>query len=651
MKIFVCIFVLAAVSVGGCAPMVGRVPDIEGRERDVAEAVAEAQAGKPGAIKQLMQIYRERADNGGLGSKFDAIFVNQVALRGLLKRCHELKTSGQKEKLLECAQELRDIDPQNSVASSILDEMKNTPVLFEGVDALAPTSRAARLRNRLLLSDQSYYGDDGATLVPLMLKKLKEQQDYMVPIEMNVSDVALMLRAKMGLDIHFHSSVPLNAPFSENPPPLPEVASATQGVAGERGVDGKRTWLLYSTPLAVLGEMAKRHGINFVLFQSDVYAFRGENVPEDIDGGQYVSMLRSEFIPLASAVAAIRAVVGPAAIVSIDEPTRTIWVRGTRGTFLRAYEALTQIDVPEAEVNLELEIFEIQSQALDNIGLRLPQLLKLGIGSIGSPGVVSVTGFTSITKAFSQAGNDTLRIMLTDPAVQAEFNAQKFYLELMGRPQIRLQDGQRGKIYVGDRIPVITTTASTSGFVTENINYVDSGLKLEVGVRVVGPETVSVDLNVESTNFTKTVTSQNGTSAPQLGTRQTTTRLTLENGRTAIVSGLISVDDRRTHSGYPILGLTPFAFLGGYRIAQGSTVELLVMLTPTITRGRQYPSRSIIAGGGPNAGATNVSVGAVMPLSSSVGSIGINPAAGDISTGKVSPSVGPTGGAMRGRRG
>jgi hypothetical protein len=38
----------------------------------------------------------------------------------------------------------------------------------------------------------------------------------------------------------------------------------------------------------------------------------------------------------------------------------------------------------------------------------------------------------------------------------------------------------KAKVQIGDRVPVITTTSTSTGFVSESVSYVDVGLKLEV---------------------------------------------------------------------------------------------------------------------------------------------------------------------------
>ena len=52
---------------------------------------------------------------------------------------------------------------------------------------------------------------------------------------------------------------------------------------------------------------------------------------------------------------------------------------------------------------------------------------------------------------------------------------------MLANPRIRVKNKEKARIHIGDRVPVITTTAAaTGGFVSESVNYLDVGLKLEV---------------------------------------------------------------------------------------------------------------------------------------------------------------------------
>ena len=55
---------------------------------------------------------------------------------------------------------------------------------------------------------------------------------------------------------------------------------------------------------------------------------------------------------------------------------------------------------------------------------------------------------------------------------------------MLANPRIRVKSKEKARIHIGDKVPVITTTAGATGFVSESVNYLDVGLKLEVEPQV-----------------------------------------------------------------------------------------------------------------------------------------------------------------------
>ena len=47
---------------------------------------------------------------------------------------------------------------------------------------------------------------------------------------------------------------------------------------------------------------------------------------------------------------------------------------------------------------------------------------------------------------------------------------------MLANPRIRVKNKDKARVHIGDRVPVITTTAAaTGGFVSESVSYLDVG--------------------------------------------------------------------------------------------------------------------------------------------------------------------------------
>ena len=82
---------------------------------------------------------------------------------------------------------------------------------------------------------------------------------------------------------------------------------------------------------------------------------------------------------------------------------------------------------------------------------------------------------------------------------------------LLANPQIRVRNKEKAKIHIGDRVPVLTTTAAAAGtFVSQSVTYLDVGLKLEVEPLVYLDDDVGIKLSLEVSSITNTIQTPSG---------------------------------------------------------------------------------------------------------------------------------------------
>ena len=77
---------------------------------------------------------------------------------------------------------------------------------------------------------------------------------------------------------------------------------------------------------------------------------------------------------------------------------------------------------------------------------------------------------------------------------------------MLANPRIRVKNKEKARIHIGDRVPVITTTAAaTGGFVSESVSYLDVGLKLEVEPLIYLEDEVGIKVGLEVSNIVKEI--------------------------------------------------------------------------------------------------------------------------------------------------
>ena len=141
---------------------------------------------------------------------------------------------------------------------------------------------------------------------------------------------------------------------------------------------------------------------------------------------------------------------------------------------------------------------------------------------------------------------------------------------------------------------MITTTAATGGgFISESVNYLDVGLKLEVEPSIYLVDDVGIKVGLEVSNITNVVRgvgNNSNTLAYQIGTRNANTVLRLHDGETQMLAGLINNEDRQSANKVPGLGDLPIlGKLFSSNNDNKTKTELVLLITPHVVRNIERP--------------------------------------------------------------
>lgn len=180
-------------------------------------------------------------------------------------------------------------------------------------------------------------------------------------------------------------------------------------------------------------------------------------------------------------------------------------------------------------------------------------------------------------------------IGITTPSATINFQKSDGDANLLANPRIRVRDRQKATILIGDKVPVVTTTSTTT-FVTENIQYLDVGLKLDVEPDIHLQDEVGLKLSLEVSSLVSSVKTNNGSQAYQIGTRNVTSSLRLKDGETQILAGLINDEDRSAANRIPLIGDLPvLGRLFGSQSDTRNKTEIVLAITPHLVRNIQRP--------------------------------------------------------------
>jgi len=268
----------------------------------------------------------------------------------------------------------------------------------------------------------------------------------------------------------------------------------------------------------------------------------------------------------------------------VDEKLNMIVIRDTPEAVRMAEKLIANQDLGEAEVMLEVEVLEVGQNQLTQAGVQWPGQVSLGV-----TGAAGVAGQITGTEA-KNFNSGLVRLNVGDPLVALNLRQQAGRTNVLANPRIRVKSKEKARIHIGDKVPVITTTAGATGFVSESVNYLDVGLKLEVEPVVNLEDDVGIKIGLEVSNISNEVKTSSGTVAYQVGTRNANTTLRLRDGETQVLAGLINDEDRR--SAVKVPGASRLPLIGRLFSNNNDTVnktEIVLLITPRVIRNIERP--------------------------------------------------------------
>jgi general secretion pathway protein D len=298
-----------------------------------------------------------------------------------------------------------------------------------------------------------------------------------------------------------------------------------------------------------------------------------------------------------------------------DETRNIVIVRDTPEAIRMAEKLVALEDVPEPEVMLEVEVLEVQREDLQNLGIAWPSSVSVSPQPLGTTisSIGTSTGSTG-TSTVGSLGSSSTSSSASSPAlalydllhqnsrtlgvsslqVTANANLQDSGAKLLTNPRIRVRNHEKAKILIGERVPNITSTATSTGFVSQSINYLDIGLTLNVEPTIYLDDTVGIKVALEVSSLLNQVTGSSGTTAYEIGTRTASTVLQLKNGETDVLAGLIDSEERTSGNKLPGLGQVPvLGRLFGATTDDDKKTEIVLAITPHLVRNIQRPDANL----------------------------------------------------------
>lgn len=274
-------------------------------------------------------------------------------------------------------------------------------------------------------------------------------------------------------------------------------------------------------------------------------------------------------------VAMVRGIV-KAKDIYVNEQLNLFIMRDTLEAVRLVERLVTLNDMAEPEVMLDVAVIEIQRDNIFLLGPKLPQ----SVSFFGVPGAVGAT-------ALNQIGFDGLKSFAVSSQVTIDFKQSLTFADILANPRIRVRNREKAKIHIGTKQPIFSANVQPgiNSIVTSTPTFIELGIKLDVEPRIGLNDDVTMKVTLDVSNDLGPVTGPGGATAPKIGTRNAETMLTLKNGETQVLAGLIDNRDTRGVGGIAgLLNIPGLDRLFSNQDVKRLKTEVVLLITPRIIR-------------------------------------------------------------------
>jgi general secretion pathway protein D len=261
----------------------------------------------------------------------------------------------------------------------------------------------------------------------------------------------------------------------------------------------------------------------------------------------------------------------------------TLLIQGTPQEYEQISNLLRQLDVPPRQVLIDTRIYEVDLTGAFAAGVGA-YLEKQGTGT----GTISRTlnAASSVSGLTLSAGALVLRSHELLGLLTAQETAGRS--RVISAPSIIATDSVPATMNVGDSVPILTSQAVAgvqsggSSLFTNTISNQSSGTTLNILARVNSSGVVTMVVN-QQVSSPSPPSPGAAIQSPSFSNRSVQTQITVQDGDTVAISGIITEKRTDSSGGIPILHRIPVlgtAF--GAKNSSVSRTELVIFLTPRV---------------------------------------------------------------------
>ncbi len=307
----------------------------------------------------------------------------------------------------------------------------------------------------------------------------------------------------------------------------------------------------------------------------------------------------------------------PVLSVTPDKSTNSLIIVAPPADYNNIAKVIETLDRKRKQVYVEAMIVEASIDKLKEIGTKWRGAVThkdepIFIGGVGTVGASAVQSIVSGLTGFSAGGMGNFMSIpvtsvssdgtvssqnLTAPGFAAIFSLNVFnnVINILSTPQIMTSDNEEAEIVVGENVPFISSrerNETTSNTLLSSIERQDVGIVLRITPQITDGDYVKLDIFQEISAVKEASESVLTSVGPTTTVRSTKTSVSVKDGHTVVIGGLMEERSEDGTTKTPILGDIPLlGWLFKSKTTTKNKKNLLVFLSPHIVKDPPHMAR------------------------------------------------------------
>jgi len=263
-----------------------------------------------------------------------------------------------------------------------------------------------------------------------------------------------------------------------------------------------------------------------------------------------------------------------------DEATNTLLIRSNPRDYRQLLSIISQLDAAPLQVMLNAAIAQVVLTDDTAFGVDWSRVLETASGSSRV-----ATGFLPTgAEGASGLGGLLFNRAFLDGSARVEATLEAIAINndvrLLARPSLTVVNNMEGQIRIGAEVPVRLGETNTNIGTTENIQYRDTGIELNITPRINGEGVVNLVIRQSLSS----VSESSGVGGnPIFENQEIETTVVVRNGENVVLGGLIQNNNDALNTGVPILNQVPgLGRLFSYQRDNNERRELFIVIRPEI---------------------------------------------------------------------